>query len=91
VRDLVGNPFRPIQRINPTWLTAHAGVAARLAEVVRDEAYLPDGTLNPGSIAMLADALEDAGCTEAVLLRHLRSPGPHVLGCRALDLALGKA
>jgi hypothetical protein len=38
----------------------------------------------------LADALEDAGCTDADILSHLRSPGPHVRGCWALDLLLGK-
>jgi hypothetical protein len=39
---------------------------------------------------VLADALEDAGCSDAGLLGHLRSPGPHVRGCWALDLVLGK-
>jgi hypothetical protein len=29
-------------------------------------------------VPLLADALEDAGCTDADLLGHLRSPGPHV-------------
>jgi hypothetical protein len=39
---------------------------------------------------ILADALEDAGCADAGILAHLRSLGPHVLGCWALDLVLGK-
>jgi hypothetical protein len=38
----------------------------------------------------LADVLEEAGCTDAELLAHLRSPGPHVRGCFALDAVLGK-
>src|SRR5262249_3553775 len=37
---------------------------------------------------VLADALEDAGCTDAKLIRHLRSEGPHVRGCWALDSVL---
>ncbi len=41
-------------------------------------------------LPLLADALEDAGCTNAELLGHLRGPGPHARGCRALDLLLGK-
>jgi hypothetical protein len=41
-------------------------------------------------LPVLADALEDAGCTEGEQLGHLRSPGPHVPGCRALDLVLSK-
>jgi hypothetical protein len=36
------------------------------------------------------DALEDAGVADAALLAHLRGPGPHVRGCFALDLLLGK-
>jgi hypothetical protein len=42
-------------------------------------------------LPILADALEDAGCTNAELLGHLRSPGPHVRGCSAVDLVLGKS
>ena len=42
-------------------------------------------------LPFLADALEDAGCADAELLSHLRSPGPHVRGCWALDLVLGKS
>jgi hypothetical protein len=41
-------------------------------------------------LAVLADALEEGGYTDAALLSHLRSPGPHVRGCWALDLVLGK-
>lgn len=41
-------------------------------------------------LPILADAAEEAGCTEAAILDHLRSPGPHVRGCWALDLILGK-
>ena len=35
-------------------------------------------------------ALEDAGCSDERILAHLRDPGPHVRGCWALDLLLGK-
>jgi hypothetical protein len=51
---------------------------------------LPDGTLDPHRLGVLSDALEEAGCTEGALLRHLRGPGPHARGCHALDLLLGK-
>jgi hypothetical protein len=39
---------------------------------------------------VLADALEDAGCTDQEMLNHCRSPGVHVRGCWAVDLTLGK-
>jgi hypothetical protein len=42
-------------------------------------------------LAQLAEALQKAGCTDADLLGHLRSPGPHVRGCWAVDLVLGKS
>jgi hypothetical protein len=54
------------------------------------ERSLPSGELDPARLAVLADALEDAGCTDAELPGHLHSAGPHVRGCRALDLILGK-
>ena len=42
-------------------------------------------------LPILADALEEAGWTDNAILTHLRSAGPHVRGCWALDLVLGKA
>jgi hypothetical protein len=41
-------------------------------------------------LPILADALLDAGCDNEELLAHLRSEGPHVRGCWAVDLILGK-
>src|SRR5438270_262087 len=38
---------------------------------------------------VLADALEDAGCTDPDLLGHLRGPGPHARGCWVVDALLG--
>jgi hypothetical protein len=35
--------------------------------------------------------LEEAGCTDAALLGHPRGPGPHWLGCHALDAVLGES
>jgi hypothetical protein len=49
---------------------------------------MPVGHLHADRLAVLADALEDAGCTDAEVTEHLRSPGPHVRGCWALDLVL---
>jgi hypothetical protein len=40
---------------------------------------------------LLADVLEDAGCTDAQLLDHLRGSGPHARGCWAVDLFLAKS
>jgi len=41
-------------------------------------------------LPILADALQEAGCTSREVLDHCRSPGPHVRGCWVVDLILGK-
>jgi hypothetical protein len=90
LRDLVGPlPFRPVT-IEPAWLAWNHGTVRRLAEAAYHERSLPEGTLSNGLLAVLADALEEAGCADADLLGHLRGPGPHVLGCWCVDLVLGK-
>jgi hypothetical protein len=38
----------------------------------------------------LADALEEAGCTDADVLARCRQPGEHVRVCQVVDLLLGK-
>jgi hypothetical protein len=41
-------------------------------------------------LPILADALEEAGCTDADILNHCRHPGEHMRGCWVIDLILGK-
>lgn len=50
------------------WLTPTVLAVARGCY----EERLPDGTLDPAGLAMLSDALEEAGCDNADLLMHLR-------------------
>jgi hypothetical protein len=90
LRDIFGNPFRPPPRLEPAWLAWNGGTVRRLARSAYEDRDLPAGTLNPSCLAVLADALEEAGCDDRDLLRHLRSRGPHVRGCWAVDLLLGK-
>jgi hypothetical protein len=88
LRDLFGPPpFRPVP-IHPAWLTWDGGAVARLAQAAYDERALPAGTLDNARLGVLADALEEAGCADADLLGHLRSPGPHYRGCWAVDALL---
>jgi hypothetical protein len=86
LREVYGNPFRPVL-LDPAWRTS---VVVSLARAAYDDRILPEGTLDPDRLGVLADALEDAGCDSASILGHLRGPGPHVRGCWALDLLLGK-
>jgi hypothetical protein len=82
LRDVFGDSFRPAAA-DPGWLSWDAGRVTRLAQ----SAY---GGWQFGSLPILGDALEDAGCADADILGHLRGPGPHVRGCWAIDLLLGK-
>jgi hypothetical protein len=82
LRDIIPKPLaRQRIRAQRSWLTA---TVLQLAEWIYQERAFD-------TMPILADALEDAGCTNADILQHLRSPGPHVLGCWPLDLVLGKS
>jgi hypothetical protein len=90
LRDLFGNPFRPSPRLGSAWLAWNGGTVPRMAQAIYEDRILPSGELDRRRLAVLADALEDAGCSDPDLLGHLRGPGPHVRGCWAVDLLLGK-
>lgn len=81
-----GNPFRPAT-INFSWLNP---IVTALARTAYEHRCLPEGTLDPDCLCILADALEDAGCDNADILNHLRGSGPHTRGCWPLDLILGR-
>src|SRR5262249_18277605 len=63
LRDLFGNPCRPVPR-DPAWLAWHSGTIPQLAHAIYDDRDLPSGHLDPHRLAVLADALEDAGCSD---------------------------
>jgi hypothetical protein len=89
IRDVFGNPFHPAV-IHSDWLRWSDGLIVRLATTIYAERCLPAGTLDRGLLGILADALLDAGCDDEELIAHCRSEGPHVRGCWAVDLILGK-
>ncbi len=76
-------PFRPTQ-INPAWLSWRDATASKLAQSIYAERHWD-------ALPVLADALEEGGCTDAALLAHCREKRTHVRGCWVLDLLLGKA
>ena len=90
LRCLFGNPFRPVT-ISPRVLAWNNAVVVRLAQAGYEERQLPSGTLDNGRLAVLADALDEAGCSDPDILGHLRKSGPHVRGCWPVDLLLGKS
>jgi hypothetical protein len=82
LRDIMGNPFRQAI-IEPLCLTWQDGQIVRLAELIYNEQQWND-------LPILADALEDAGCTDETILSHCRNPGLHARGCWLLDGLLCK-
>ena len=81
MRDLFGNPFRPVT-FSPSWRTDTALSLARTMYDSRDFGAMP----------ILADALQDVGCDSDDVLDHCRdAKQPHVRGCWVCDLVLGKA
>ncbi|VTT98118.1 Uncharacterized protein OS=Sorangium cellulosum (strain So ce56) GN=sce5710 PE=4 SV=1 [Gemmataceae bacterium] len=79
LRDIFGNPFRPVA-FDGVWRTSTAVALARGMYESRDFGPMP----------ILADALQDAGCENEEVLGHCRGGGPHVRGCWVVDLVLGK-
>jgi hypothetical protein len=80
IRDIFGNPFRPAT-CAPAWRTDTATALAQQMYDTRDFSPMP----------ILADALQDAGCTNDDILHHCRdSKQVHVRGCWVVDLVLGK-
>jgi len=72
-------PFR-CHALDHSWLTS---TVTSLATAIYNERAFD-------RLPILADALEDTGCTQQDILSHLRSGGEHTRGCWPLDLVLGK-
>lgn len=82
VREIIGNPFAS-STLDPNWLRCNDGVVERLAREIDEQGRYQE-------MPILADALEDAGCTREDLLIHCRSQKEHVRGCWVLDFLLGR-
>ena len=88
--DIIGPlPFLPSVLFPTSVLSWNDRTIPRIAEGIYQERKLPEGTLDTGRLAILHDALPDAGCDNEEMLTHLRSGGPHVRGCWPVDLCLG--
>jgi hypothetical protein len=75
---IFGNPFQPPG--GPGWDDPRA---IRLAQGIYEERAFE-------RLPILADALEEAGCQDALALDHCRQNGNHVRGCWVIDLLLKK-
>jgi hypothetical protein len=79
IRDLCGNPFRPVV-FDRVWRTSTATALA--AAIYEERAF--------DRMPILADALEETGCDNRDILNHCRHDGVHVKGCWVVDRVLGK-
>jgi hypothetical protein len=79
LREIFGNPFRPVT-VDLVWQTANV---VNLAQAIYDDRAFD-------RLPILADALEDAGCSDADILAHCRDGGEHVRGCWVVDLLTGR-
>jgi len=83
IREIFGNPFRPLPIIEPSWLRWQDELIPKSAKQIYEKKMFAD-------LPVVADMLEEVGCTDLAIVNHCRSPGPHVRGCWVIDLLLGK-
>jgi hypothetical protein len=82
--DLARDLFpREPGKIKRAWLSVNEGAVLRLAQTIHAEGAFDQ-------VPVLGDALEEAGCTDKVILSHCRSSGLHTRGCWVVDLVLGE-
>jgi hypothetical protein len=91
LHDIFGPLTIRAATVDPSLLTWSGGLIPHLAQAAYGDRQLPEGTLSASRLAVLADALEEAGCADPEILAHLRGPGPHVRGCWVVDVLLDKA
>jgi hypothetical protein len=82
LRDIVHAPHRAVY-FQDAWRLWSDRTVYRLARAI-------DEGRGWHHLALLHDALLDAGCDAEDVLEHCRSSGPHVRGCWVLDLILLK-
>lgn len=85
-RDIVPYPHALPYPLFPEQRTPQV---EKLATVAYEDRPSDDGTLDPARLAILADALEEIGCWEEELLRHLRGQ-ERCPDCIALHRGIGK-
>jgi hypothetical protein len=82
VRDMIEYPGRRTV-CDPAWLGWRTGLLRSMAEEIYERRSFDE-------VPVLADALEEAGCTDPAILDHLRNRGMHNRGCWVLDLLLDR-
>jgi hypothetical protein len=79
LRCIGGNPFQALPVVDPLVLAWNDGIVRRLAWAIHDERAFD-------RMGILADALEEAGCSDKSILAHCRQSGEHARGCWVLEM-----
>lgn len=74
--DLDGSPLGEVN-FDPAWLAWANGIVRKIAESILQ-------TRSFTELPILADAIEEAGCCDGRILRHLRAPMEHTRSCWCL-------
>lgn len=82
-RKIIRNWFDSLQ-VDLAWLAWNDGTVLKLVEMITRERQW-------SNLPILADALEEAGCTNQTILNHCRRPGEHGDRCWVVDLLLERA
>jgi hypothetical protein len=69
--------------IDPACLNWNDGIVRQIAESISI-----DGAF--GNLSILADALEESGCTDAGIMSHCRQPGEHLWRCWVIETILNQ-
>ncbi len=78
LRCIFGNPLRSAPALGESILTWDGGAVVKLAGAVYEERAFD-------RLGVLADMLEEAGCTDAAILNHCRRDQRHARGCLVVD------
>jgi hypothetical protein len=81
--EVIGDPLATARQA-PVKLAQHPAIG-RLLTTLDSE-----GSLDPFTLLALADAVEEAGCTDQALLSHLRQKEQHFAGCWAVERVAGR-
>jgi len=82
LEDVNGEPLGDVV-FDPQWLVWNNGTVRKFAQAIFDARMFAE-------LPILADALEDAGCSDGRILRHLRYPCEHTRRCWILARLLSE-
>jgi hypothetical protein len=83
LREIFGNPFRPPAGLPPFVLAWNERTVLRIVHAIDEEEDFE-------RMPILGDALEEAGCSDQLMIDHCHQAEPHVAGCWVLDRLLAR-